>query len=191
MSDEFARKKITEFAKLFKDSLSMALTRFPDPLVQEVKPIEEQVQRFVDELTQAEKGLDLFKRWINARREANFNIKSLLDSLHKISLEEGDLSKRIELFIIPKFVETLKAIHRDRELCSKLIDFLPTVINISKGSSSTRERIGVCFEIIGYDKKKQTTEIESFFESLINKQPDDAERLLDSMKGHYEKLTKI
>ncbi|MFX0089992.1 MAG: hypothetical protein ACFE7S_08840 [Candidatus Hodarchaeota archaeon] len=191
MNDELVRKKITEFAKLFKNSVSMALTRFPDPLVQEVIPIEDQIQRFVDELTQAEKGLDLFKRWINARREANFNIKSLLDSLNKIIMEEGDLSKRIELFIIPKFVETLKAIHKDRELCSNLVDFLPTVINISKGSSFARERIEVCLEIIGYDKKKHTTEIESFFESLINKRPDDAERLLESMKGHYERLTKI
>jgi len=191
MSDEFVRNKISEFAKLFKDSLSLALTRFPDPLVKEVKPIEEQIQRLVDGLTQAEKGLDLFKRWINARREVNFNIKSLLDSLHKISLEEGDLSKRIELFIIPKFVETLKAIHRDRELCSRLVDFLPTVIKISKGSSSARERIEVCLRIVGYDKKIHTTEIESFFESLINKQPDNAERLLESMKGSYEKLKKI
>lgn len=191
MSDESVRKKISEFAKLFKDSLSLALTRFPDPLVHEVKSVEDKVERFVDELTQAEKGLDLFKRWINARREVNFNVKSLLDSLHEISLGEGDLSKRIELFIIPKFVETLNAIHRDRELCSRLVDFLPSVINISKGSSFASERIGVCLEIVGYDKKKQTTEIESFFESLIKNRFDDAERLLDSMKGHYERLKKI
>ena len=96
MSDESVRKKISEFAKLFKDSLSLALTRFPDPLVHEVKSVEDKVERFVDELTQAEKGLDLFKRWINARREVNFNVKSLLDSLHEISLGEGDLSKRID-----------------------------------------------------------------------------------------------
>ncbi|MFX1486708.1 MAG: hypothetical protein ACFFBS_06420 [Promethearchaeota archaeon] len=191
MSDESVRRKISEFAELFKDSLSLAFTKFPDPLVHDVKSVEDQVDRFVDELTKAERGLDLFKRWINARREVNFNIKSLLDSLHEISLGKGDSSKRIELFIIPKFVETLKAIHRDRELCSRLIDFLPTVIKISKGSSFARERIGVCLEIAGYDVKMHTTEIESFFESLINKRFDDAERLLESMKGHYERLKKI
>ncbi|MFX0096897.1 MAG: hypothetical protein ACFE7E_03970 [Candidatus Hodarchaeota archaeon] len=182
------KKKIMDFTKLFEDTLTFISLSFPDPLRPVGKTIFERISQTTDDLTKADEVIELFGRWIRARRGAFYHMKSLMDTLDGTTGEGVDLTLKAKLIILPLVKGMLEALETDRDLVKDLENVLPIIEKSAEGSKVVLERTDAYLEFVGYDPKKQSSDFEKFFKALVGFQFSIADVFLENMGKKFEKM---
>jgi len=182
------KKKITEFTKLFEDTLTFISLSFPDPLRPVGDTILERLSQTTDDLTKVDEVIELFGRWIRARRDAFYHMKSLLDSLYGITAEKVDLTLKSKLIILPLVKGMLESLEIDIDLVKDLEGIFPIIEKSAEGSKVVLERTDAYLEFVGYDPKEHSSDFEKFFQALIGFQFSIADVFLENMGKKFEKM---
>lgn len=182
------KKKITEFTRLFENTLTFISLSFPDPLRPVGNTILERISQTTDDLTKADEVIELFGRWIRARRDAFYHVKSLLDTLDGATGENTDLTLKAKLIILPLVKGMLEALEIERDIVKDLENVLPIIEKSAKGSEVVLERTDAYLEFVGYDPKRHSSDFEKFFKALIGFQLSIADVFLENMGKKFEKM---
>lgn len=182
------KKKITEFTKLFEDTLTFISLSFPDPLKPVGNKILERLAQTTDDLTKADEVIELFGRWIRARRDAFYHMKSLLETLYSMKIEKGDQTLKAKLILLPLVKGMLDALEVDRDLVTDLEDIFPVIEKSAEGSKVVLRRTDAYLKFVGYDPKKHGSDFEKFFKALIGFQLSIADVFLENMGKKFEKM---
>lgn len=182
------KEKISKFTKLFEDTLTTISLSFPDPLKPVGNTILERLSQTTDDLTKADEVIELFGRWIRARRDAFYHMKSLLDTLYGMTTEKVDQTLKAKLILLPLVKGMLEALEIDRVLVTDLESIFPIIEKSAEGSKVVLERTDAYLKFVGYDPKTHTSDFEKFFKALIAFQFSVADVFLENMGKKFEKM---
>jgi len=185
---------LTEVLQIVEKIVELNLKKYPDSIFSKYDSPEAYINEIDKILSEFFYEVERLKKYLKIRKELYITLRELITAIQLITKEMEVTPNEVRILIFPAYKRLLDVSLENMKIIREIKEEILTLEIISEHTKKSLKRLQFSSKITGYDRKRNTDDLEEAIILLTKEKTEDAKKKIEQIKQrlqHYEKSTTI